>query len=139
TQPSKDRSVAEGGAVAAWVRAADPGARDRIDGDAVRVARALRPRRPAMHEMSAALERGESGRGKARLDVEEVARITQGEAPGEPARRGDRLLHVESVVDHGGVGLQVDLRLAVRAHAAEDLPEFLALEGEGGDQGVKGD
>src|SRR5262252_10208111 len=120
---SKGRSVAEGGAVAARVRAADSGAGDRIDGNAVRVARSLFPRRPAMDEMATALELGEGGRGKARLDVEEIARIPEGEAAGEPARRGHRLLHVEPVIDHGDVGLEVDLRLAVRPHAAEDLPQ----------------
>src|SRR5499433_2849130 len=135
---SKGGSVAEGGAVAARVRAADPGARGRIDGDAVRVARPLLPRGPPMHEMAAALEFGEGGRGEARLHVEEITGVTEGEAAGEPARRRHRLLHVEAVIDHRGVGLQVDLGLAVRPHAAEDLPERIVPEGERGDQGVEG-
>src|SRR5215468_12760888 len=137
-QLERQRSVAESDAVAARVRAADPGAPGRIDGDAVRVARPLLPRGPAMHEMTPALELGEGGRGEARLHVEEITGVTEGEAAGEPAWRRHRLLHVEAVIDHRGVGLQMDLGLAVRPHATEDLPERIVLEGERCDQGVKG-
>src|SRR6266700_1694354 len=56
---------------------------------------------------------------------------------GQRRRPRHRLLHVESVVDHRRIGLQVDLRLTVGAHAAEDLPQGIAPEGERGDEGVQ--
>ena len=43
----------------------------------------------------------------------------------------------EAEVDHRDVGLQVDLRLAVGAHAAEHRPELLVLERERRDQRVQ--
>jgi hypothetical protein len=41
------------------------------------------------------------------------------------------------IVDHRDVGLQVDLRLAVGAHAAEHRPELVVAERERGDQRVQ--
>jgi len=45
----------------------------------------LFPGRPAVHEVAATLELGDGGRGKAGLHVQEIARVAEGEATGEPA------------------------------------------------------
>src|SRR5688572_15998752 len=94
----------------------------------------LVPVAPAVHRMPAPLEFADRVARKARLDMQRVARLAQAEAPRQPARSGERLLDVLPVVDHRHVGLQVDLRLAIRAHAAEHCPETLVFESEGRDE-----
>src|SRR5262249_59153081 len=78
-------SVADGGAVAARVRTADPGAGGRIDGDAVGVAGALGPGGPAVDDVTAPLDLDQRRLGKAGLHVQEVARVPQRESSGPPA------------------------------------------------------
>src|SRR5947208_10994423 len=132
-------SIADSGAVAARVGPPEPRSRRAIDRDPVRVSRQLLPRRPAVHSMTAALELRERRRRKARLHVQEITRVADDVAPGQPPRRPHGLLDIHAEVDHGCVSLEVDLGLAVGAHAAEHLPEGVALEGERSDQGVKRD
>src|SRR5919106_5753589 len=92
--------------------------------DAVRMPRQLVPVVPAIERMAAALELVDRRARVARLDMQRVARLAEREAPGEPAWHGERLLDVQAEVDHGDVGLHVDLRLAIRAHAAEHRPQL---------------
>ena len=54
--------------------------------------------------------------------MQHVARFADREAARQEARHLDRLLDVEAVVDHGQIGLQMNLRLAVGAHAAQHAP-----------------
>jgi len=78
--------------------------------------------------VAATLERVDRGARIAGLDVQRVAGLAEREASRKPARHVERLLDVEAEVDHGDVGLHVDLRLAVGAHAAENRPETIFLE-----------
>jgi len=78
--------------------------------------------------MASALEFFQGALGVSSLDVEQVARFAQGEAAGKSARRVDCLLHVQAEVDHDDVSLELDLRLAVGAHAAEYLPQRMHLD-----------
>src|ERR1035437_6604557 len=87
--------------------------------------------------MASALELFQRALRVSALDVEQVARLAQGKAAGEPARRFDCLLHVQAEVDHGDVGLKLDLRLAVGAHAAEYLPQLVAAKGKRCDEGMQ--
>src|SRR5512147_1191855 len=116
-------SAPDGGAVAARVGAADPGARPGIDGDAVGMAGQLAPRTPAAYGVATPFQLGECRLGEAAFQAEQVARVAEDESPGEPARRLHRLLDVRAPVDEGGVDLEMDLGLAVGAHAAEHLPQ----------------
>src|SRR5260221_5596431 len=86
--------------------------------------------------MSPALELLYGRLGKTAFDIEQVARVADIEAPREPARHLERLLDVEAEIDEAHVTLQVDLRLAVRAHAAEHLPGPAVLERDRRDQRV---
>src|SRR5207248_9365567 len=95
--------IPEGGAVAAGVGAAPESAAGRIERDAVGVTGELAPVFPAIDRVTATGEPGDRVRGKAPLHVEQVARVTEGEAAGQPARRLDSLLDVETEVDHGRV------------------------------------
>src|SRR4029077_11382128 len=70
----------------------------------------------------------------ARLDMQRVARLAEGEGPGEPGGEGGRLVDVLAKIDHRDVSLHVDLWLAVRPHAADHRPELVVLECERGDQ-----
>src|SRR5688500_20252793 len=88
----------------------------------------LVPVAPAIDRMAAALELVDGLAREARLDVQRVARLAQAEAARQPARPGERLLDVLPEVDHRDVGLQVDLRLAVGAHAAQYCPELFRSE-----------
>src|SRR5947207_3279004 len=87
--------------------------------------------------MTAALELVDGGAGEARLDMQRVACLAEREASREPARPTDRFLDGAAVVDHRHVGLQVDLRLAVGAHAAERGPQLLVLERHRRDERVQ--
>src|SRR5258708_10634719 len=73
---------------------------------------------------------------KTAFDIEQVARISDIEAARQPARHLDRLLDVETEIDEAYVTLQVDLRLAIRAHAAEHLPGPALLECDRRDEGM---
>src|SRR5688572_33393723 len=97
----------------------------------------LVPVAPAVDRMAAALELVYGLAREARLDVQRVARLAQPEAARQPARPGERLLDVLPEVDHRDVGLQVDLRLAVGAHAAQHRPELFVLERQRSDQRVQ--
>lgn len=92
---------------------------------------------PAVQHMASAIELFQGALRVTPLDVEQVARFAQGEAAGEPARRFDCLLNVQAEVDHGNIGLELDLRLAVGAHAAEHLPQLVVAKGERCDQRVR--
>src|SRR5262247_3439108 len=96
----------------------------------------LAPPGPAVYRVPAALELPQGGVGKAPLDIQQVARITDVEAPREPARHLQRPLDIEPEIHQPDVALQVDLRLAVRAHAAEQLPQAAVLESHRRDQRV---
>src|SRR5258708_38549739 len=91
----------------------------------------------SVDEMAAALELVDGAARIARLDVQRVARLAEREAAREPARITDCLLDIAAVIDHGDVSLELDLRLAVGAHAAEHRPEFLLLERQRGNQRVQ--
>src|SRR5205809_4605028 len=101
------------------------------------MARKLAEIRPAICRVSPPLELLDGRRGKSPFDVEQVARVADIEAPREPARHLERPLDVEAEIDEAHVALQVDLRLAVRAHAAENLPKAAVLERERRDQRVQ--
>src|SRR5258708_11995958 len=73
---------------------------------------------------------------KTAFDIEQVARISDIEAARQPARHLDRLLDVETEIDQAYVTLQVDLRLAIRPHAAEHLPGPALLECDRRDEGI---
>src|SRR3954469_18865570 len=96
----------------------------------MRVARELVPFAPTIEAVAAALELRQRFGWVAGLDVQRIARLAECEAARQPARRGERGLDIEAVIDHRHVSLQVDLRLAVGAHAAERGPEALVPEGE---------
>ena len=66
-----------------------------------------------------------------------VAFFAKREAAGEPARCFERFLDVAAEVDQVDVGLQVDLRLAIGAHATDHTPQLVVPETERGDQGVQ--
>ena len=51
-----------------------------------------------------------------------IARLEQTEATGEETRLVESLLDVQPMIDQGAVDLHVDLRLAVRPHAAYGGP-----------------
>src|SRR5260370_16662396 len=110
-------------AVAARVGAAGQLAAHGIDGDALRMTRRFVPVSPAIDDMAAPLELGARRRRKTAFDVQGVARLQEAEAAGQEAWRLQRLLDVEPVVDHGGVGLQGDLWLPVGPHAAQPAPQ----------------
>src|SRR5439155_22782407 len=122
------RAIADRSAVAPPITAACAHTRHRIDRDAVRVAGELAEIRPAICRVSPPLELLHGRFGETPFDVEQVARVADGEAPREPARHLERLLDVKAEIDEVDVALQVDLRLAVRAHAAEHLPKAAVLE-----------
>src|SRR5262249_49035587 len=124
-------------AVAARVGAAREPAGRRIDGDAVGMAGVLVPVGPAVEQMPTALELVDGLAREARLDMQRVARLADGETAGQEARHVERLLDVEAVVDQGVVDLQMDLRLAVGAHATQHGPQFVVPESERGDQRVQ--
>ena len=109
----------------------------RIDGDAVGVAGHLVPGAPAVDGVAALRERVDRRRGK-RLSMCSVSRASPS-AKRPDRKRGslDRLLDVEAVVDHRRIELQLDLRLAVGAHAAEHAPELAVAVGDRGDQRVQ--
>src|SRR6185295_728459 len=130
------RSARYSSAVTAWIITAGELAVV-ADGDAVGMPGELVPVAPAIDRVAAPLELVDRGARIARLDVQRVARLAEREAPGQPARPGDRLLHAAAIVDHRDVGLQVDLRLPVRAHAAEDGPQPLSFERQRGDERVQ--
>src|SRR5687768_7437697 len=130
-------SVAYRSAVASRIEAAGQKSRARIARNAVGMSGELIPIAPAIDRMAAALELVDRRAREARLDVQGVARLAQPEAPRQPARPGERLLDVLPEVDHRDVGLQVDLRLSVGAHAAEHRPQLLVLERERSDQRVQ--
>ena len=102
----------------------------------MRVTGELAEIRPAICNMSTPLELLDGRLGETPFDIEQIARVADIEAPREPARHLDRLLDVEAEIDEAYVALQVDLRLAVRAHAAENLPKAAVLERDGRDQRV---
>src|SRR4029453_3817410 len=102
------------------------------------MARRLVPVAPAIEQVAAALQLGNGRAWKARFYVQGVARLEESEAAGQEARHVERLLDVQPMVDHRAVGLHVDLRLAVGAHAAQRGPEPVVPEGERGDQRVQG-
>src|SRR5438132_13062675 len=91
---------------------------------------------PPVHRVTPPLELLDGRLGKTPFDVEQVARVADIEAPREPAWHLERLLDVEAEIDEAHVALHMDLRLAVRAHAAEHLPGPAALARARGDQGV---
>src|SRR6266566_1435087 len=130
-------SVADRGAVAPRIGPAHQDAAARVDGDAVGVAGQLVPGLPAIDRVAPVGQLRDGGLGESALQVELVPRVADREAPREPARGLDRTLDVEPEVDQRGVHLEMDLRLAVRAHAAHDLPQAAVAEGERGDQGVQ--
>src|SRR5882724_9257816 len=129
-------SVTDRRPVAPRIGTAGAHAGHRIDGDSVRVAGELAEVRPSVHGMPPPLELLHGRLGEAPLDIEQVARVADIEAPRKPARHLERLLDVETEIDQAHVALQVDLRLAVRAHAAEHLPGPPVLERDRCDQRV---
>src|SRR2546427_10777179 len=91
---------------------------------------------PPVHRVSPTLELLHGRLGKTPFDIEQVARVADGEAPREPARHLERLLDVKAEIDEAHIALQVDLRLAVGAHAAEYLPGATVLQRDRRDQRV---
>src|SRR6266480_6529815 len=129
-------SVTDRSAVAPRIGATDAHARHRVDRNAVRVAGELAEIRPAICRVSPPLELLHGRFGETPFDVEQVARVADGEAPREPARHLERLLDVKAEIDEAHIALQVDLRLAVGAHAAEYLPGATVLQRDRRDQRV---
>src|SRR6267154_5390001 len=132
--PAPCRSITGRCAVAARIGAACAHARYGIDRDAVRVTGELAEIRPAICRVSPPLELLHGRLGETPFDVEQIARVADIEAPREPARQLERLLDVEAEIDEANVALQMDLRLPVRAHAAEHLPGTTVLERDRRDQ-----
>src|SRR5690349_15113838 len=97
----------------------------------------LAPVRPPVHRVPAPLELPDGRFGEASFHVEEVAGLADIEAPRQPARRFQRLLYIESEIDQPGVRLKMNLRLAVGAHAAEQVPEAAFLQRHRRDQRVQ--
>src|SRR4051794_5352462 len=109
----------------------------RVDDDSVRMPGHLVPWTPMIDDVTPALELVDGASRKARLHVQRVARLAEREAAGEKAWHLERLLDIEPVVDHRHVGLQLDLRLPVRAHAAEDAPKFAVSRSDRRGEGVQ--
>src|SRR5687767_13912574 len=109
--------------VAARVRATAQDSARCVDRNAVGVAGPLVPGLPAIDDMAPPLERTDRVEGEAAFDMQGIARLAERKAAGQKARQLDRFLDIQAEIDHRGVELQLDLRLAVRPHTAEHTPE----------------
>src|SRR5207247_11461408 len=94
------------------------------------------PGAPAVDRMAALRECGDRSFGEAALDMQRITRLAEREAAGQEPRYLDRFLNVETEIDHRRIELHLDLRLAVRAHAAEYAPELAVALGHRDCQGV---
>src|SRR5438552_6698674 len=101
------------------------------------VAGLLIPRTPAMDGMASLFKRAQCVCGKAVLHVQRVARLAERETTGQESRQLDGFLDVQAEVDHASIKLELDLRLAIRAHAAKHAPELAVSLGHGRDQGMQ--
>src|SRR6266545_4673074 len=97
------------------------------------------PGAPAVDRMAALRECGDRTFGESALDMQRVACLAEREAARPEPRHLDRLLNVETEIDHRRIELELDLRLAVRAHATQHAPQLAVPLGDGGDQGVQRD
>src|SRR5881397_3770995 len=87
---------------------------------------------PAVDRVAALRECGDRSFGEAALDMQRVACLAERKAARQEPRHLDRLLNVETEIDHRRIELELDLRLAVRAHATKHAPELAVALGHRG-------
>src|SRR5581483_3691297 len=138
SRPSR-RSEPDRRAIASGVGAGDQHAALLVDPDRLRRSHAQVQRRRDGHSVAARPQfLGDAlDVRNARLQHDGVWRVVLGRAAVDPARRLDRELWVEAVVDHVGQHLELRLRLPIRAAGAKDERRLAILERQRRDEGVK--
>src|SRR5918999_5433767 len=126
-------------AIAARIGTAAQHAVPPVDGNAMRMAGHFVPGVPSVDDVAALCERINRIYREPPFDMQRVARLAEREAAGQESRHLDRFLDVETEIDHGGIKLELNLRLAIRAHATEHAPELAVAFGHRCDQRMQRD
>ena len=96
----------------------------------------LVPIGPAVQDMATLLKSMESLEGITRLYMQSVARFPYSEPSGNEPRHFHCLLNIKTVIQHCQIALQLNLRLAVSAHAAQNTPKIVITKRDRSDQGM---